>query len=84
MARSRALVYRRCQMKITRAIIHNFRNLKDVDVRLDNLIALVGENNSGRDPGRFSGPRPPACSRSPGPSCTPPSSSSRATSSASR
>lgn len=35
-------------MKITRAIIHNFRNLKDVDVRLDNIIALVGENNSGK------------------------------------
>lgn len=35
-------------MKITRAIIHNFRNLRDVDVRLDNLVALIGENNSGK------------------------------------
>ena len=33
-----------------------------------------------RDLGRFSGPRPRPCRRSPCPSCTPPSSSSRATS----
>lgn len=36
------------QVKITRAIIHNYRNLKDIDVKLDKLVALVGENNSGK------------------------------------
>ena len=35
-------------MKVTRAQIKNYRNLRNVDVRLDNLVALVGENNSGK------------------------------------
>ena len=35
-------------MKIVRAQIENYRNLRSVDVRLDNLVALVGENNSGK------------------------------------
>ncbi len=35
-------------MKIVRAQIENYRNLRSVDVQLDNLVALVGENNSGK------------------------------------
>lgn len=35
-------------MKINRVRIINYRNLKDVDVTLDSLIALIGENNSGK------------------------------------
>ena len=35
-------------MKINRVQIKNYRNLKDVDVTLDNLTALIGENNSGK------------------------------------
>ena len=35
-------------MRISRAIIKNYRNLKDVDVRLENLVTLIGENNSGK------------------------------------
>ena len=35
-------------MKIVRVQIENYRNLKCVDVQLDNLVALVGENNSGK------------------------------------
>lgn len=35
-------------MRISRAIIKNYRNLKDVDVRLENLVTLIGENNSGQ------------------------------------
>ncbi|MBM6868458.1 ATP-dependent nuclease [Collinsella tanakaei] len=35
-------------MKITRVLIKNYRNLSDVDVRVDNLVTLVGENNSGK------------------------------------
>ena len=35
-------------MKIIRVQIRNYRNLRGVDVPLDNLAALVGENNSGK------------------------------------
>lgn len=35
-------------MKIYRAIIENYRNLKSVDVFLDNIVTLIGENNSGK------------------------------------
>ncbi len=35
-------------MKIYRAIIENYRNLKNVDVFLDNVVTLIGENNSGK------------------------------------
>lgn len=35
-------------MRISRVRIENYRNLKSVDVELDNLVALVGENNSGK------------------------------------
>lgn len=35
-------------MLITRIQIENYRNLRGVDVQLDNLVALVGENNSGK------------------------------------
>ena len=33
-------------MKIARAQIENYRNLRNVDVQLDNLVALVGENSA--------------------------------------
>lgn len=35
-------------MKISRAIIKNYRNLKNVDVYLENITTLIGENNSGK------------------------------------
>ena len=35
-------------MKISRVIIENYRNLKKIDVSLDNLVTLIGENNSGK------------------------------------
>ena len=34
-------------MKINKVRIKNYRNLKDVDVILDNLVACIGANNSG-------------------------------------
>lgn len=35
-------------MRIVRVQIENYRNLRNVDVQLNNLVALVGENNSGK------------------------------------
>lgn len=35
-------------MKVARVKIENYRNLRSVDVPLGNLVALVGENNSGK------------------------------------
>ncbi len=35
-------------MKINRAIEKNYRNLKSIDVTLGSIVALVGENNSGK------------------------------------
>ncbi len=35
-------------MKISRVKIQNYRNLKNVDVELSNIVALIGENNSGK------------------------------------
>lgn len=35
-------------MKITRIIINNYRNLKSIDVRLNDTVAIIGENNSGK------------------------------------
>ncbi|MBQ7688092.1 MAG: AAA family ATPase [Clostridia bacterium] len=35
-------------MKINRVIIKNHRNLKSVDVILGSIVALIGENNSGK------------------------------------
>ncbi len=35
-------------MKINKVRIKNYRNLKDVDVILDNLVACIGANNSGK------------------------------------
>lgn len=35
-------------LKISHVHIENYRNLKYVDVELDNLVALIGENNSGK------------------------------------
>lgn len=35
-------------MKITRIIINNYRNLKSIDVPLNDTVAIIGENNSGK------------------------------------
>lgn len=35
-------------MKISRVIIENFRNLKNVDVECEDVVVLVGSNNSGK------------------------------------
>ncbi len=35
-------------MIINRVHIKNFRNIRNVDVELDNVVALIGENNSGK------------------------------------
>lgn len=35
-------------MRISRIQIENYRNLKHVDVELKNIVALIGENNSGK------------------------------------
>ena len=35
-------------MKINRVQIKNYRNLKDIDVTLGNIVTLIGENNSGK------------------------------------
>ena len=35
-------------MKITRLIIKNYRNLKNIDIHLNDTVALIGENNSGK------------------------------------
>jgi len=35
-------------LKITRLIINNYRNLKDIDIHLNDTVALIGENNSGK------------------------------------
>lgn len=35
-------------MKISRLKIRNFRNIKNVDVHLSTVVALIGENNSGK------------------------------------
>lgn len=35
-------------MKISRAIVKNYRNLKSIDVTLGSIVTLIGENNSGK------------------------------------
>lgn len=35
-------------MKISRAIVKNYRNLKGIDVTLGSIVTLIGENNSGK------------------------------------
>lgn len=35
-------------MRVSRVQIKNYRNLKNVDVALDNIVTLIGENNSGK------------------------------------
>lgn len=35
-------------MKISRLIIENYRNLKKIDIHLSDVVALIGENNSGK------------------------------------
>lgn len=39
---------REIHMKISRVIIENYRNLKNVDVTLGNTVTLIGENNCGK------------------------------------
>lgn len=35
-------------MRISRVVIKNYRNLRDVDIQLENLVTLIGENNGGK------------------------------------
>ena len=35
-------------MKISRLIIKNYRNLRDIDIHISDTVALIGENNSGK------------------------------------
>lgn len=35
-------------MKISRLIINNYRNIEHIDVKLNDTVALIGENNSGK------------------------------------
>lgn len=35
-------------MKISRIIINNYRNLRNIDIHLSETVALIGENNSGK------------------------------------
>ncbi len=36
------------KLKISRVIIKNFRNLRNIDIHLNYTVALIGENNSGK------------------------------------
>lgn len=35
-------------LKISRLIIKNYRNLEEIDIHLNDTVALIGENNSGK------------------------------------
>lgn len=35
-------------MKISRLIVKNYRNLRDIDICLGESVILIGENNSGK------------------------------------
>lgn len=35
-------------MRISNLIVKNFRNIKDINIRLTNIVSLIGENNSGK------------------------------------
>lgn len=35
-------------MKISRLVIKNYRNIKEIDICLNNIVAIIGENNSGK------------------------------------
>lgn len=35
-------------MKISRAVIKNYRNIENIDIHLSDTVALIGENNSGK------------------------------------
>ena len=35
-------------MKISRLIINNYRNLRNIDIHINDTVALIGENNSGK------------------------------------
>lgn len=35
-------------MKISRVQIENYRNLRNIDVSLEHIVAIIGENNSGK------------------------------------
>ena len=36
------------KVKISRVKIENYRNLKNIDVNLNDVVAIIGENNSGK------------------------------------
>ena len=35
-------------MKINRIKINNYRNLRDIDIHISDIVAVIGENNSGK------------------------------------
>lgn len=35
-------------MKISKLVIKNYRNIKNVDIELNNIVAIIGQNNSGK------------------------------------
>ena len=35
-------------LKISRLIINNYRNLRNIDIHINDTVALIGENNSGK------------------------------------
>ena len=35
-------------MKISRLFIKNYRNIKHIDIQLSDVVAVIGENNSGK------------------------------------
>lgn len=42
------MIIRGDPLKISRLIIKNYRNLKEIDIHLNDTVALIGENNSGK------------------------------------
>ena len=35
-------------MKISRLCVKNYRNIKHIDIQLSDVVAIIGENNSGK------------------------------------
>lgn len=44
----RKKVWRTSNLKISRLMIKNYTNLRDIDIYLNGTVALIGENNSGK------------------------------------
>jgi predicted ATP-dependent endonuclease of OLD family len=42
------IIVRGAFLKISRLIIKNYRNLKEIDIHFSDAVALIGENNSGK------------------------------------